>query len=87
MDDEGILAAGNGTKNSSASAGQVNLNPAQDVQLSDLDTSGNSVPFPMETVVHHVEHSECKNEGSSSVEEDRVARLANLLFYPLGGRF
>lgn len=71
-DEQGTSATGNNTKDSSTSAEQVNVNPSQDVELCDLDKSGSRIPSTTETVVHHVEHSWRKHEGSSSSEEDTI---------------
>jgi hypothetical protein len=77
-DEEGTHSAGNGTRNFSIRPDQMDFNPAQDVELSDLDSSGTRVSSSAGTVVRHSErseqHSERKTEGSSTIDgDDRTA--------------
>lgn len=82
LEEEDARTAGNETINPSFLTDQMDLDPARDVALSDLDSSGTRVSSSTGTVLRHSEpseqhsvtNSERKHEGSSTIgENDKTA--------------
>ena len=81
---EDTHAARSGTLNPTSLTDQIDLNPARDVELSDLDSGGTRVSSSTETVLRHSDHSEHsehseqtseRKDGASSTicEDDKTA--------------